>query len=216
MDDIKGRIQELREEVNSIAGGTTRRIEKVQTDFYTLKTEFKKEEEQSRVARKCFDKLQDEYCRIVHSVVSEKQRNLMYIEKAKREFQHELTGMAQQVLEIDVAKKKITELDTRMREKEKQMQLENEMFLYKVKLDFDRKIEALELKHVELTKKFDEQAHQLEMFGRETHRIEKEVQHTDYFLNKVQPISLFTNQVTLLRSIIEDEDQLDRIKQLQD
>ena len=44
------------------------------------------------------------------------------------------------------------------------------------------------------------------MFGRESHRIDNEVQHTDFFLNKVQPISLFTNQVTMLRSIIDDED----------
>ena len=71
---------------------------------------------------------------------------------------------------------------------------------------FDRKIEEIELKHAVLEKKYKEQEHQLEMFGRESHRIDKEVQHTDFFLNKVQPISLFTNQVTMLRSIIDDED----------
>ena len=46
-----------------------------------------------RVARKTTENLQDAYCSIAHSVTSEKQRNLMYIEKAKREFIRELIGV---------------------------------------------------------------------------------------------------------------------------
>jgi len=66
-----------------------------------MTTEFRREEEYSRVARKAADNLQQEYCKIVHSVASEKQRNLMYIEKAKREFVSEVTNMSMKVAEID-------------------------------------------------------------------------------------------------------------------
>lgn len=55
-------------------------------DFHTLGNSVRKEEEYSRVARRAADNLQEEYCRIVHSVATEKQRNLMYIERAKKEF----------------------------------------------------------------------------------------------------------------------------------
>ena len=50
----------------------------------------------------------------MHSVASEKQRNLMFIEKAKREFVTELTNMNLQVREIDVAKQRIREMDARI------------------------------------------------------------------------------------------------------
>ena len=100
--------------MGSIQSGTQRRIDTVQKDFHTLQVNFKKEEEQSRIARKCTDNLQEEYCKVVHSVASEKQRNLMFIEKAKREFVTELTNMNLQVREIDVAKQRIREMDARI------------------------------------------------------------------------------------------------------
>ena len=55
------------------------------------------------------------------------------------------------------------------------MQLESETSQYKQKLEFDRKVEDIELKYSALEKKLTEQEHQLEMFGRESHRIDNEV-----------------------------------------
>ena len=70
-----------------------RQIIKVQDNFAKLKDETNREAEFSRISRKGYDNLQTEYCRIVHSVASEKQRNLMFIERAKRDFVAEMTGI---------------------------------------------------------------------------------------------------------------------------
>lgn len=82
-------------------------------DFNTLRGEFKKEGEYMRVARKATDNLQDEYCRIVHSVASEKQRNLMYIEKAKREFISELIQVNIKMAEVENITKRLNMLEKR-------------------------------------------------------------------------------------------------------
>ena len=44
------------------------------------------------------------------------------------------------------------------------------------------------------------------MMTLEANRIDKEVQNTDFYLNKVQPISAFTQLVTMMRSVIDDEE----------
>ena len=74
----------------------------MQEDFSTLKMEFRREEEFSRIARKSTDTLQEEYCRMTSSVASEKQRNLALIERAKREFVTELTAMNVKVGNIEL------------------------------------------------------------------------------------------------------------------
>ena len=51
--------------------------------------------------RKAAETLKEEYCRIINSVTSEKQRNLMYIEKAKRGFIEEINEMNLKVGKID-------------------------------------------------------------------------------------------------------------------
>ena len=51
--------------------------------------------------RKTAEHLKEEYCRIVNSVASEKQRNLMYIEKAKRGFIEEINEMNIKVDKIE-------------------------------------------------------------------------------------------------------------------
>ena len=48
--------------------------------FDKLAQEFERSEETSRIARRSSDKLQEEYCRIIHSVATERKRNLAYIE----------------------------------------------------------------------------------------------------------------------------------------
>ena len=100
------------------------------------------------------------------------------------------------------------------------MTLETETYNFKQKLnkfqlEFNHKIDELKLIQDQLDQRYNEQHHQLDMFTRESHRIDKEVQNTDFYLNKVQPISHFTNLVTMLRSVIEDEDQLARIQEMQ-
>ena len=82
----------------------------MQDQFATLKNDTNREAEFSRVARKAADNLQSEYCRIVHSVASEKQRNLMFIERAKRDFVSEMTGMNCKLSEIDNLKKGFEDL----------------------------------------------------------------------------------------------------------
>ena len=57
--------------------------------------------------------------------------------------------------------------------------------------------------------------HQTEMLGRENGRIERELQNTDFFINKVQPISNFTQMISVLQSITDDEDRLARIAEIQ-
>jgi len=93
----------------------------VQEEFSTLQSNFNREAEYSRIARKAADNLQEEYCRIVHSVATEKQRNLMFIERAKRELVAEITTVNSKVSEIDSIKQLIKELDLRYQKNETEM-----------------------------------------------------------------------------------------------
>ena len=90
MDDLKQRVEENGQSMHNIYITNTKKMANMTDQFESLKSDFRKEEEYMRVARKATDNLSEEYCRIVHSVASEKQRNLMYIEKAKKEFINEL------------------------------------------------------------------------------------------------------------------------------
>ena len=61
--------------------------------------------------RKAAESLKEEYCKIINSVTSEKQRNLMYIEKAKRGFIEEMNEMNIKVDKIDLVKGSFTRLE---------------------------------------------------------------------------------------------------------
>lgn len=111
LDDLKNRIDENEKNVMTISASTQRKINAVQINFDSLTKDVKREEEYSRIARKSADNLQEEYCRIVHSVATERQRNMMYIERAKREFVQEITIMNGKVDEIDVIRKEVNVLD---------------------------------------------------------------------------------------------------------
>ena len=39
---------------------------------------------------------------------------------------------------------------------------------------------------------------------------------TDFYLNKVLPINSFTQTMTTLRSVMDEEDQLNKLKKIQD
>ena len=169
-----------------------------------------------RVARKATDNLQEEYCRIVHSVATEKQRNLMYIEKAKREFITELIQVNIKMAEVENIQKKLSLLEKRLQDKEHQINLSVDM---KIQEQESRdKLRQKEIKDEvakchELVKTMQ---HQQDMVIKDHSRIEMEVQNTDFFLNKVQPISIFSTMVTLMRNVTDDEDQLNRISEIQD
>ena len=75
------------------------------------------------MARKASDNLQEEYCRIVHSVATEKQRNMMYIEKAKRDFVTEITAMNQKVYSLEEVKKRLLDLDEKNQKARAEMNL---------------------------------------------------------------------------------------------
>ncbi len=79
----------------------------MQDEFTKLSTDFSREADYSRIARKTADNLQEEYCRIVHSVATEKQRNLMYIERAKRDFVSEIAEINMKVGEIGSIKARV-------------------------------------------------------------------------------------------------------------
>ena len=91
----------------------------MQEDFSNLRVEFKREEEYSRVARRAAEGLQEEYCRIIHSVASEKQRNMMFIEKAKRAFEEEILVMNVKVAEIAHLKELVNQVTVVKEEKDK-------------------------------------------------------------------------------------------------
>ena len=61
--------------------------------------------------RKAAESLKEEYCKIINSVTSEKQRNLYYIEKAKRGFIEEMNEMNIKVDKIDLVKGSFTRLE---------------------------------------------------------------------------------------------------------
>ena len=111
LDDIKNRVEENEKNVQTIYTSTQRKINSVQISFEGLQKDVKREEEYSRIARKSADSLQEEYCRIVHSVATEKQRNMMYIERAKREFVAEITVMKAKVEAIDGIRSEVKVLD---------------------------------------------------------------------------------------------------------
>ena len=91
----------------------------MQEDFSNLRVEFRREEEYSRVARRAAEGLQEEYCRIIHSVASEKQRNMMFIEKAKRAFESEILVMNVKVAEIAQLKELVNQVTGNKEEKDK-------------------------------------------------------------------------------------------------
>ena len=61
--------------------------------------------------RKAAESLKEEYCKIINSVTSEKQRNLYYIEKAKRGFIEEMNEMNIKVGKIDLVKGSFSQLE---------------------------------------------------------------------------------------------------------
>ena len=56
----------------------------------------------------------------------------------------------------------------------------------------------------------------MEMFNKDHNRLDKELNLTDFYLNKVLPINNFTQTMTTLRTVMDDEEQLEKLKQVQD
>ena len=139
----------------------------------------------------------------------------MYIEKAKREFVSEVTNMSMKVAEIDKLQYKLTTMEEMFESRQKDLILEFETKLFEQKSGYDRKLAEIKLDGDRNDETIKNLQHQLKLQGLESARIERELQNTDFFLNKVQPISGFTQLVTMMRAIIDDEEQLDRIQNLQ-
>ena len=57
-------------------------------------------------------------------------------------------------------------------------------------------------------------SHQMEMFNKDHNRLDKEVGLTDFYLNKILPINTFTQTLTAIRSVMDEEDQLKKLKKL--
>ena len=97
----------MTELVTNIQSATEVNINSVLERFEKLSQQFDRSEETSRIARKSSDKLQEEYCRIIHSVATERKRNLFYIEKAKQEFIVDLTAMSLKLQKAEALSSKI-------------------------------------------------------------------------------------------------------------
>ena len=93
IEDLKARTDSVQDLVGSIQRGVEVKVNHMLDKFDKISHEFARSEEASRIARKAADNLQEEYCRIIHSVATERKRNLQYIEKAKRDFIEDLTVM---------------------------------------------------------------------------------------------------------------------------
>ena len=74
--------------------------------------------------------------------------------------------------------------------------------------------DAFDEKMKEADQKLANMQHQLDILGKDNRRIDQDLQNTDFFLNKVQPIANLTTFFTVLRSVTDDEDQLDRINEI--
>ena len=72
LEDFQARLKETSESVQQSHYSTSNLMNTMSNNFNTLKKDFTKEGEYMRVARKATDNLQEEYCRIVHSVATEK------------------------------------------------------------------------------------------------------------------------------------------------
>ena len=53
------------------------------------------------------------------------------------------------------------------------------------------------------------------MFVKDLNRLEKEMNMTDFYLNKVLPVTSFTQMMTTLRTVTDDEDQLKKLQSIQ-
>ena len=58
--------------------------------------------------------------------------------------------------------------------------------------------------------------HQMEMFNKDFNRLDKEQNMTDFYLNKVLPITNFTQMMTTFRSVVDEEEQLNKLQEVQD
>ena len=123
--------------------------------------------------------------------------------------------MSMKVAEIDKLQYKLTTMEEMFESRQKDLILEFETKLFEQKSGYDRKLAEIKLDGERNDETIKNLQHQLKLQGLESARIEREVQNTDFFLNKVQPISGFTQLVTMMRAIIDDEEQLDRIQNLQ-
>ena len=54
------------------------------------------------------------------------------------------------------------------------------------------------------------------MFLKDNNRLDKELNMTDLYLNKMLPIAQFTQTMTTLRTVMDDEDQLEKLKKIQE
>ena len=97
---------------------TTNGISAMNAEIQSFRKDFRKEEEYMRVARKVTDNLQEEYCKVVNAVASEKQRNLMYIEKAKREFIAELIAVNMKIADFAGVTKRVKAIEDKLEARE--------------------------------------------------------------------------------------------------
>ena len=54
------------------------------------------------------------------------------------------------------------------------------------------------------------------MFLKDNNRLDKELNMTDFYLNKMLPITQFTQTMTTLRTVMDDEEQLEKLKKIQE
>jgi hypothetical protein len=51
----------------------------------------------------------------------------------------------------------------------------------------------------------------MEMIQQDTQRIRNDLHDTDFVINKVQPVRIFTMVMTLLRSVLHEDEQIEEL-----
>jgi hypothetical protein len=183
-----------------------KRMGSVTSQFEALEKQFERSEEYSRIARKASDNLQEEYCRIIHTVATERKRNLMYIEKAKGDFINDITHLSQKVKKCEELRDTVNKVKTDQLEIGKTLCSEMETKSLSLTRFVEKKIGKFETSYVTSDDTLQTIKHQLEMFRKDNNRLDKELNMTDFYLNKMLPISQFTQTMTTLRTVMDDEE----------
>ena len=82
-----------------------------------LRTDYDRCAESSEVAAKVTAGLQEDYCRIIPSIATERKKNMIYIETAKREVEKEMIFMGAKIRKIDELRSTLEETTKMIKDK---------------------------------------------------------------------------------------------------
>ena len=93
IDSLKKDYQQASIDIQSVQSQFKKLLNSMKSEMYELKQDYGREAEEARISRKTVDKLQKEYCRIMPTIASERSRNMIFLETAKRDIIKEVDKM---------------------------------------------------------------------------------------------------------------------------